>query len=131
MSNLLDNNIGAYYLSEAEYLDAVNAGKIKKDEVVAIATPYRNTLACASIDGTVQNYYDFIFEFNEDGIQIENLDNIQGIYKAVYKSLLKNHPEKRDERDALLKINKYDYRLTVLQIENNNLMEVNKEKDVI
>ena len=121
MSNSLNNNIGSSsitcYSSEAEYLEAVNAGKIKKDEVGVIAAPYQNTFICNTIDGTIKSYYDFNFEFNEDGIQIENLDNIQGIYKAVYKSLLKSHPEKRDEWDALLKINNNDYKLTVLQIE--------------
>ena len=117
--NVNDLNAVTYFHSQADYEQAKEKGEIKEGEPCLVGVTSSSdscNLFVSGIDGTI-NYYDYQYEFNEGGIQIDNLDNIQGIYKAVYMSLLKAHPDKKDEWEALLKINGNDYRLTVLQIE--------------
>lgn len=117
--NVNDLSTVAYFHSQADYEKAKEKGEVDEGEVCFIganSSSDSNSLFVTGIDGTI-NYYDYQYEFNEGGIQVDNLDNIQGIYKAVYMSLLKAHPDKKDEWEALLKINSNDYRLTVLQIE--------------
>lgn len=83
---------------------------------------------CFTTEGTA---YSFNYnDYENDNVKVTRITDISSIYEALYQSLVKNNLEKRLEWDTLLKINKNDYRLTVLQIENNNLMEANK-KDVI
>ena len=41
------------------------------------------------------NFYDYINkEYQQDGIEIDNITNTEAIYKAVFESLCKNNPEK-------------------------------------
>ena len=46
-----------------------------------------------------------------------NLDDIQDCYYLIYRNLIKNKPEKKDFYTTLLRLNKEDYKATVLQIE--------------
>ena len=105
-----------YFDSLADYEEALNKGEVDVNQVSVIAASNEPKFVCNSVDGTLSYTYNS-FDYNEDGVQILDLSNTNAIYRAVYESLLKNHPEKRDEWQLLLKVNDNDYRLTVLQIE--------------
>lgn len=134
MHNFLDNSVDVseltstpvnYFSNEACYQAAINSGRVKEGEVSVIMSPEPKMAVCNSVDGTL-NYYSYNrFEYDKDGIQIENLKNTDDIYKAVYESLVQNNPDKRIDWDVLLKLNDNNYRLTVIQIETSQLeMEV-------
>ena len=46
---------------------------------------------------------------------------MKSIYEAVYTALITNNPQQKENWDLLLKLNDYDYRLTVIQIEQGRL----------
>lgn len=104
-----------YFESQADYEKAMANGEIEENQIAVIASN-EPKFVCNTIDGTLSYTYNS-FDYNEEGVQILNIKNTNAIYKAVYESLLKNHPEKTDEWQLLLKVNDNDYRLTVLQIE--------------
>ena len=56
-------------------------------------------------------------QYVKNGIRINDLFDMKSIYEAVYTALITNNPQQKEDWDLLLKLNDYDYRLTVIQIE--------------
>lgn len=113
-----------YFGSEAEYNEAVADGKIDENQVCVVGAPSGPRFTLGT-DGSVSYTYYSQFEYEQDGIQIENIKDTANIYKAVYTSLVQNNPDKKEDWNVLLKLNDNNYRLTVIQIETSQLeMEV-------
>lgn len=112
--------------TKAEYELLQQEGKLKEGEIYCIIDDNSIGIASSSYPqfiatGTDGTYYSG-FEFNEGGVQIEDLKNIKMIEKALFEAFKKQVPERAEEWDTLLKINQGDYEITVRQI-----MEAYKE----
>lgn len=124
--NAFDFNTSVKTCTKAEYELLQQEGKLKEGEIyciiddnsIGIASSSYPQFVATGIDGT---YYSG-FEFNEDGVQIEDLGKIKAIEKALFEAFKKQVPERAEEWDTLLKINQGDYEITVRQI-----MEAYKE----
>lgn len=124
--NAFDFNTPVETCTKAEYDLLQQEGKLREGEIYCIVDDNSIGIASSSYPqfvatGTDGTYYSQ-FEFNENGVQIEDLENIKTIEKALFEAFKRQVPERAEEWDTLLKINQGDYEITVRQI-----MEAYKE----
>lgn len=129
--NAFDFNTPVNTCTQAEYDRLQQEGKLKEGDIYCIVDDNSIGIASSSYPrfvatGTDGIYYDYTNkEYQQDGIEIDNITNTEAIYKAIFESLCKNNPEKREDWALLLKLNEYNYTLTVTQIQTK-LLEQNE-----
>lgn len=124
--NAFDLNTTVHTYTRAEYELLQQEGKLREGDIYCIVDDNSIGIASSSYPqfiatGTDGTYYSQ-FEFNEDGVQIEDLGKIKTIEKALFEAFKRQVPERAEEWNTLLKINQGDYEITVRQI-----MEAYKE----
>lgn len=124
--NAFDLNTSVNTCTQAEYELLQREGKLREGDLYCIVDDNSIGIVSSSYPqfvatGTDGTYYSR-FEFNENGVQIEDLENIKTIEKALFEAFKRQVPERAEEWDTLLKINQGDYEITVRQI-----MEAYKE----
>jgi len=118
----------AIRITQEEYDKLKASNKLDKDASYIIINDDPSKL----VIGIGQNTYDWGSvitdnrymeepQYVKNGIRINDLFDMKGIYEAVYTALITNNPQQKENWDLLLKLNDYDYRLTVIQIEQGRL----------
>lgn len=66
-------------------------------------------------------FYSSTFTIDEILLKKDIANNQEAIYQVLFENIKVRYPEKADEYDTLLRLNRLNYRYTVLSIEFENL----------